>query len=217
MRPGVLAPRLVAALCVSGRSIYKHTAGVLAFDQARDARTFPGGIPVVAHPPCRCWSKYLAHQAKPKDKAGEMALGLWCVDQVIRHGGVLEHPAHSKLFEAACLPLPGDLADPFLYTVYVEQGWFGFPTRKPTWVLVSGVPPRGLVPFPFRLESSAPGLASTLHKELYSRTVSSFAAWLIAVARGTWQSLPVCQPADLACVQPGGMAGRSWDLAKEAA
>ncbi len=195
---GLARIRTVAALCVSGRSIYKHTAGVLAYDQQKDARTFPGGMPVVAHPPCRCWSKFLSHQARPLDRQAEMHLGTWCVDQVIRHGGVLEQPAFSRLWEVCGLPLPGDLADPFLYTVYVEQKWFGFASRKQTWVLVSGVPPRHLAPLPFRLDGSSRGLARCFYKEMYSRTVSDFASWLVETARGTWHSLPV----------------RSWDLAR---
>lgn len=184
----LLARRQIAALCVSGRSQYKHMAAVLAFDQRRDARTFAGGIPVVAHPPCRCWSKFLSSQAKPADSTGEMALGLWCVDQVKRHGGVLEHPAHSKLFDAAGLPRPGDFADPFLYTIYVEQSWFGFGMRKATWLLVSGVPHHSLPPFPFRLSGFYLGMT---HKAENSRTVLSFANWLCAVSRLTWHSLPV--------------------------
>jgi hypothetical protein len=180
--------RPVAVLCCSGRSIYKHLPEVLAYDSQRDARTFTGGIPVVAHPPCRCWSKFLSHQAKPPDARAEMDLGRWCVDQVIRHGGVLEHPAHSKLWAACGLPKPGDWQDPFLYTMFVEQGWFGFPGRKRTWVLVSGVPKRELPVIPFRFENSAAGLA---YKELASRTMPAFADWMLTVARATWHSLPV--------------------------
>lgn len=54
----------VAALCVAGNSIYKGMPGVICYDKARDARQFTGGMPVVAHPPCRFWSAYTAHQAK---------------------------------------------------------------------------------------------------------------------------------------------------------
>jgi hypothetical protein len=122
--------RDVAALCVSGRSYYKYVSGVHAFDRARDARTFRGGIPVVAHPPCRLWSEYLRGHARCEDVPGEMALGLWCVEQVKKNGGVLEQPARSRLWSAAGLPLPGDLADPFLYSVYVEQRWFGYGGRR---------------------------------------------------------------------------------------
>ncbi len=37
--------RQVAALCVSGRSIYKHLPGVDCFDHRRDARQFAGQCP----------------------------------------------------------------------------------------------------------------------------------------------------------------------------
>lgn len=96
--------RTVAALCVAPRSAYHDMPGVEAYDMKRDALTFPGGMPIVAHPPCRAWSAYCAHQAKPV--AGEMELGLWCADMVRKWGGVLEQPAHSRLFDAACLPKP---------------------------------------------------------------------------------------------------------------
>lgn len=188
-------PRQIAALCVSGRSIYKHTAGVLAYDRLRDARTFPGGIPVVAHPPCRCWSKYLSHQAKPVDRKAEMDLGLWCVEQVIEHGGVLEHPAHSRLFDAAKLPLPNRPAEnPFLFTLYIEQAWFGFATRKPTWVLVSGVPKHLVpaLPFLFRDSNSTDRLIG-MSAAGRSRTIGSFAEWLCQTARETWWSMPTRQ------------------------
>jgi hypothetical protein len=192
-------PRAIAALCVSGRSIYKHLDGVEAYDAARDARTFTGGIPVVAHPPCRCWSKFLSHQAKPTDPKAEMELGLWCVQQVIENGGVLEHPAHSRLFEAANLPVPNSPdATPFFYTLYVEQSWFGYHTRKKTWVLVCGVPKRQLVPVPFSLAQGhacqKPGLSSAGR----SRSVAPFAEWLCQIARLTWWSLPArAKPLDV--------------------
>lgn len=182
--------RTIAALCVSGRSIYKHAVGVLAFDQAADARSFQGGMPVIAHPPCRCWSKFCAHQARPKDRAGEMALGLWCVEQVLKCGGVLEHPAQSRLFEACQLPLPNrPTGNPLLYTVYLEQAWFGFKTRKPTWILVVGVPAIALAPLPMRFEQ--PGQWCGMSKFQRSRTMPDFAAWLIQTARASWLSLPV--------------------------
>lgn len=53
--------RTVAALCVAPNSLYKRLPGVEAYDHARDVRSFAGGMPVVAHPPCRAWSAYTAH------------------------------------------------------------------------------------------------------------------------------------------------------------
>ena len=77
--------RAVAALCVAPNSVYKTMPGVDAYDKARDVRQFAGGMPVVAHPPCRAWSAYTAHQAKPEP--GEKELGLLCADWLKREGG----------------------------------------------------------------------------------------------------------------------------------
>lgn len=49
--------RTVAALCVAPNSGYKAMPGVECYDQARDVRNFAGGMPVVAHPPCRAWER----------------------------------------------------------------------------------------------------------------------------------------------------------------
>lgn len=174
----------VAVLCCAGRSYYRYLDQVVCYGERENARTFPGGMPVVAHPPCRCWSKFLRSQARPADRAAEMALGLWCVRQVIENGGVLEHPAHSGLWSAADLPQPGDMADPFLYTFYVEQNWFGYPVRKRTWLLVAGVPRSSLPEVPFRFELCRGDWHD--YKELRSRTVPAFAEWLLSIARSTW-------------------------------
>lgn len=42
--------KVIAALCVSGRSIYKHLPGVIAYDSRRDARTFPANMPFFIRP-----------------------------------------------------------------------------------------------------------------------------------------------------------------------
>lgn len=94
----------VAVLFARADSVYKTLPGVDVWDEARDARKWPGGCPVVAHPPCRAWGK-LFYFAKPID--GEKDLALFAVDQVRQFGGVLEHPKDSKLWAAADLPRPG--------------------------------------------------------------------------------------------------------------
>lgn len=190
----------VAALCVAGRSIYKHMPGVVAYDRGSDARTFTGQMPVIAHPPCRCWSKYLSHQAKPENRQKEMQLGAWCVSQVITWGGCLEHPAESRLFPAMKLPFPGDFSDPLLFTIQIEQQWFGYATPKKTWVLVSGVPRYKLPPLPFQLTRQRNVRLSSFGR---SRTMDGFAQWLYATAIQTWW----CLPGSLArAVRPVGLA-----------
>lgn len=173
--------RPIAALCVSGRSIYKHLPGVDAFDAKRGAQNFAANMPAVVHPPCRCWSKFLRHQAKPLDPAAEMELGRWCVRTILKTGGVLEHPAHSLLFREMGLPLPNQPAE-IGFTLYVEQAWFGYASRKPTWVFVAGVPRHQLPPVPFRLDKPrAEHLA--LSSAARSRSMPAFAKWLCQIAR----------------------------------
>lgn len=186
--------REVTVLCCSGRSIYKRLPGVMAFDEKRDARTWTGGTPVVAHPPCRCWSLYLHHMAKPVDREAETNLGLWCARMVQQWGGVLEQPAGSKLFAAAGLPEAGPTNDPFGYTVYLEQSWFGFASRKPTWVYICGVPRAYLPKMPFRwdVQHAAIGTGSKFAR---SRTMSNLAEWFVTVARASWFSHGVQNPA----------------------
>lgn len=179
-----VAERTIAALCVAPNSIYKGMAGVEAYDEARDVRSFRGGVPVVAHPPCRAWSAYTAHQAKPKP--GEKELGLICADHLRTWGGVLEHPAHSRLFEAARLPLPGQrIGD--LYTVLVHQAWWGYPMRKATWLCFSRVDVRSLA-IPYRHHDSRSGDGDRRRQQVMSKhqraaTCPALAEWLVAAAR----------------------------------
>lgn len=47
----------VAALFVDAAGSYADLAGVDLWDEARDARLYPGTAPVVAHPPCQRWGE----------------------------------------------------------------------------------------------------------------------------------------------------------------
>jgi hypothetical protein len=173
---------LVAALCVDKRSIYKQLPKVECFDIDRDVRTFAGGMPVVVHPPCRSWSKFCAHQAKPLP--GEKDLGPRCVYWLRQCGGVLEHPAHSRLFEYCGLPLPGESKDG-LWTIEVLQSWWGHVgTQKKTWLCFAHIPKKS-VHFPFKLRSRGGDkkLWQNMPRSLRSSTCLEMAEWLVATAR----------------------------------
>jgi len=172
----------VSVLCCARKSIYHEMEDVIAYDIKKDARTFPGDTPIVAHPPCRAWSAYCAHQAKPFP--GEKDLGLWCCEQLKVCGGVLEHPAHSRLFSAAELPLPGEPAGD-LWSIAVDQFWWGDSRKKSTWLCFSGVD-RSIVEIPIRLRSSTKGDRrrwQSMSRSQRSATNIHFAEWLVEVAR----------------------------------
>jgi hypothetical protein len=51
---------LIAALFVETGGSYYGLPDVDPWDEARDARQYPGPYPVVAHPPCQRWGKLWA-------------------------------------------------------------------------------------------------------------------------------------------------------------
>jgi len=174
---------LVAALCVANKSIYHQLCGVECYDMARDVRTFAGGMPVVAHPPCRSWSAFCAHQAKPMP--GEKDLGPLCVEWLRKCGGVLEHPAHSRLFAATGLPLPGR-RDGALWSIEVLQSWWDghLGTQKKTWLCFAHVSPADVhYPLTLRGNGGDKRLWQYMPRSFRSATCRHLAEWLVTVSR----------------------------------
>jgi hypothetical protein len=134
----------VAALFVETDGCYYGVAGVDPWDKARDARLYSGPYPVVAHPECQRWGRYWhgapnkPHQYTLGDDGGCFVSAL---ESVRTYGGVLEHPAHSKAWEAFDLNKPpksgGWVHADFLggWTCHVEQGHYGHFANKATWLL----------------------------------------------------------------------------------
>ncbi len=178
----LVGQREVAVLCCAPRSVYHRMASVQAFDMARDARSFAGGMPVVAHPPCRSWSAYCAHQAKPQP--GEKDLGPLCVDWLRKCGGVLEHPAHSRLWDACGLPKPGSEHRRNLWSAEVLQAWWGDSRTKTTWLCFFGVSPLD-VHWPIRLHDPRGDRRrwQVMSKTQRSKTPEAMAVWLVETAR----------------------------------
>lgn len=193
------APREVAVLFAREDSVYKALPGCDVWDQARDARRWPGGCPVVAHPPCRLWGK-LRGFAKPDE--GERELAPWAVEQVRRFGGVLEHPSQSLLWKVCGLPEPGQRDRWGGWTLPVTQNWFGHRALKPTRLYVVGCAPGSIPPIPFflgepthviqtrshgrvRLKKGDLGWKPEVSKAEREQTPSAMAAWLVELARRT--------------------------------
>jgi hypothetical protein len=134
---------VIAALYVEPAGAYVGLPHVDPWDEARDARTYAGPWPVVAHPPCERWGRFWhgsprkPHQFKLGDDGGCFAAALTCVRQ---WGGVLEHPADSHAWAAFGLRRPPrsggwvQADDHGGWTCYVEQGHYGHAARKATWL-----------------------------------------------------------------------------------
>lgn len=131
----------IAALYVEADGHYQ-ALGLDCWDQARDARRYTGHHRVIAHPPCGPWGR-LSQFCKHDDPE----LALLAVEQVRTFGGVLEHPAHSRLWKACGLPPPDSLfPDAFGGRSYViNQGDYGHRAPKETWLYAVGLGPCPLV------------------------------------------------------------------------
>lgn len=141
---------MIAALYVATNGCYFGAPWeVDPWDEARDARTYAGPWPVVAHPPCQRWGKFYAGQPLHIKRTGERKIkgddgGCYAaaLAAVRQWGGVLEHPRDSHAWEHFGLNKPPRAggwvpADSFGgWTCCVEQGRYGHYARKPTWLLV---------------------------------------------------------------------------------
>lgn len=180
----------VAVLFARRDSVYKALPGCDVYDIDRDARTWPGGAPVVAHPPCRAWGR-LRQFAKPRQD--EKELGIFAVEQVRRFGGVLEHPACSTLWMACGMPKPGEFSDDAGgYSLEVEQFHWGHRAEKKTWLYVVGVGPDRLPEMPRREGRPTHCIAPTrgggvrlptVTKPEREHTPPELARWLVELAR----------------------------------
>lgn len=185
--------RTVAVLFARQDSIYKSVPGCEVYDIDRDARTFQGDMPVVAHPPCRAWGRLRAFASPRPD---EMNLARLAVALVREVGGVLEHPAGSMLWAAQRLPFPGSTADQYGgWTFAAPQRWWGHRAEKATWFYIVGCRPSQLPEIPLVLGEASHVVQSRkrhnhrphISKAEREQTPPMLARWLVELARRTEQ------------------------------
>jgi hypothetical protein len=150
---------MIAALFVEPNGAYYGLPDVDPWDEKRDARLYAGPHPVVAHPPCSRWCrlagliearwhgktvgkgkrKRVASMKRGED-GGCFASAL---SSVRKWGGVLEHPAYSDAFAHYGLPAPkpGGWQKTIFggWVCHVEQGNYGHPAKKATWLYAHGI------------------------------------------------------------------------------
>lgn len=177
---------MVTALYVREDSVYK-SLGLDCYDINRDARLFPGGNPVIAHPPCRMWGR-LSQFAKGRPDERQLAVS--AVSAVRSNGGVLEHPYGSALWKEVPLPSPGTRDVFGGYTILINQSWFGHKAQKKTLLYIVGCKPSELPPIPISFDiveyvvrpAKKFRKAKIITKPEREATPIKFAEWLIAVA-----------------------------------
>lgn len=134
----------VVVLFVMKDSIYK-SLGCDCYDENRDALTYSGINPVVAHPPCQLWGKmakinYSRWGGEHNRPGNDHGCFKFALDTINRCGGVLEHPAETYAWVAHGLPYPGTgwtrWGKGFVCEVW--QSAYGHKARKRTWLYCFG-------------------------------------------------------------------------------
>lgn len=190
--------KTVAVLFARADSVYKTMPECDVWDAERDALKWPGGLPVVAHPPCTRWSMINGVVlSRYPHKAAEFAWGndggtfRFALDAVRQWGGVLEHPAGSRAFAHHALPKIGRGPDRFGgWSCEVRQVDWGHRAEKRTWLYVVGAGPDDLPPIPERREATALVVrmpecraVELMGKAEREHTPPAFARWLVDLAQ----------------------------------
>ena len=141
----------LSALFVDPDGPYSKIPGVDIWGEDRDARTFNGGNPVVAHPPCQRWGKMWAGQplwirrtGQRKTRGDDGGCFAAALHAVRINGGVLEHPWMSHAWPWFGLTVPprtGGWVTADSHggsTCCVEQGRYGHYAPKPTLLYAVG-------------------------------------------------------------------------------
>lgn len=112
----------VAVLWVERKSPYwRLWPTVELWGRGRDANTYHGPFPIIAHPPCGPWGKYKTVSQESRSD------GIQAMSHVHQWGGIVEQPLGSELF--ALHGGPGRIAK-------VNQGDFGHLALKPTLLYI---------------------------------------------------------------------------------
>lgn len=141
---------MLAALFVETGGAYFGLTHVEPWDKERDARGYKGPHPVVAHPPCQLWGPFAkvnfarwgGEHNRPGNDGGCFFSAL---RSVISFGGVLEHPASSRAWDAYGIKIPSapgwhrhSLNE---WTCLVWQSAYGHRANKATGLLYCGNQP----------------------------------------------------------------------------
>lgn len=175
---------MISVLFTEKNSIYKQL-NIDCWDQKRNALNYPGEGPIIAHPPCRLWSRLKGlSKANPEEKQ----LTIWSIEKIRIFGGILEHPRSSQIWKYMNLPLPGQTDKYGGFTIVIKQHWFGHLAEKDTRLYIVGITEKELPPIPINFNAithtlgKGTGSRSEVPKKYRSSTPINFAKWLIQVA-----------------------------------
>lgn len=155
------------------------------YDEKRNALTYHGNTAIIAHPPCRLWGR-LSHLSTAPQV--ERILAIWAIIQIRKVGGILEHPAGSRLFRKMHIPLDGSPDQYGGFVISINQHWFGFQATKRTYLYILGCSWSQLPPLPLNFSAVTHSVSTSpnfleLDKSKNSVTVPALCEWLFETQR----------------------------------
>lgn len=194
----------IHVLCTGRSTVYSQFPQADCYSRTRDAWLCQARRPIIAHPPCRFWSRWNLRASAPISVLiNELLLGMHCVRLVQQYGGILEQPAHSRLWTAANLPWPNQPAQkdqPF--SVCIDQAEYGHPCSKMTWLYLVGIKPSQLTWSGFQLANPRRRQLRDLTPGQRSATPPRLATYLVDLASSAVR--PPHPPAFLEKTPPAG-------------
>ena len=135
----------IPVLFTAHNSLYNDIDIFDCYDEKRNALSFNDRVPLIAHPPCRKFSKLRGLSTAP---LSEKKLAFFALAKVRQFGGILEHPRSSTLWLNGNFKLDGSVDDYGGFLRSVNLSWFGFPAEKKTMLYFVGIDPALLPAFP---------------------------------------------------------------------
>ena len=149
---------MIPVLFTQEKSNYDKIKLFDCYDIKRNALSFNGRVPLIAHPPCRKFSKLRGLSTAP---LSEKKLAFFALSKVRQFGGILEHPRSSTLWINGNFNLDGSIDTYGGFLRSVDLSWFGFPARKATMLYFCGIRPDQMPAFPFSLNAITHIISST--------------------------------------------------------
>ena len=133
------------------------------YDLQRNAFTYYDRIPLIAHPPCRLFSRLRKFSTAPRS---EKKCAFFALSKVRQFGGILEHPRSSTLWKTGNFDLSGNVDSYGGFLRCVNLSWFGFPCQKKTMLYFVGISPGQLPAFPLSLDAISHQISSSENNSL---------------------------------------------------
>lgn len=152
----------IPVLFTAHNSLYNDNDIFDCYDVERDAFSYTGRSPLIAHPPCRLFSrlrKFSTAAIKEKQCA------FFALARIRRFGGILEHPRSSTLWQDGNFNLDGSVDEYGGFLRSVNLSWFGFPAQKKTMLYFVGIQPGSLPSFPMSLNAITHVISSSGNTE----------------------------------------------------